>query len=1504
MPDIQPIKDYLCVEFPSGGTISLVETSYNGHHIDTMNYVAFSKDGRNWETYTKPSNTSEMTVTAGGKVYIKGSGSAMGMPEPGSGDAYITGWSFHIYPGGSYIYTKLTGNIMSLLYEDDFENEDEVPNNAFMGIFMDSCRINDVSELKLPATTVGDYAYSSMFGRSLYSTQCTLKKAPKLPATNIGIRAYQHMFNGTGLEEMPDLPATVLAYNCYGSMFARCGIKEAKVLPATILADGCYAGMFSQQSTDIHLPHNMLPAITLANNCYLAMFSYCRSMKNIPSDLLPATTLATACYNNMFGYCESLEFVPDRLLPATVLANNCYASMFDHCTSLIRVPRNLLPATTHIDETSGQEVTSLAEFCYSNMFANCSSLSKIPMHLLPATILANYCYTSMFSGCSTLSRIPANLLPAATLASGCYGSMFAGTAIEEVPEGLLPANTLVYICYGSMFSNCKSLTKIGSPIIPKDTVVSSNSLADMFAGCSALEEVDANLLPTTNIARSEDGTRCYSRMFYGCTLLKSAPDIKATHFQYGACYQMFANCTSLTKAPALKVELSRGKPMSTLYDYGNGSFKEMFKGCTSLTDISNIEFGEDTELAIDSCESMFEGCTALKDASSLALTSEKVSHYAYKKMFYGCTSLEDAPAVVYAGAYTEGTKKYLGSYVCESMFENCTALKSIPELTATEIGQYTYHNMFKKCVGLTDLSSKHIKATILASYCYTYMFSECSNLIKAPSIDATEFKEYYCCAFMFNGCESLTTLQPITIDGAYVGTNAFYHTFQNCKVLADISMIAFNTRKVRESCYNGMFSGCIALNVLPTNFTIYTELDTGHNGKNCCSKMFYGCKALTTIPNLPSEPVTYGYSEMFANCKGLVNLTGKKLPGIYLTDYCYASMFWGCETLATVPSDFIAATSFAGNSCCNNMFYNCKALTIAPYLNPVQGSSETIWANKDAFRAMFAGCESLTHMAYIGNNTVAKLTFDYLSETAMQDMFSGCSSLEEVPQLYVKYAGKNCCKNMFKGCTSLEEIPTGFLQNIVQSDSVKAVYCQYWASGMFMGCTSLRTVDEYMFKNQSLFDYCYKNMFNGCTSLVDAPKLPCTTLAPGCYKWMFKGCTSLESFGALPATSYTTAVRGDDTGESSDKNENTPYYGMFEGCTALTGCPTMSISGEGAIQPYTSMFKGCTSLADVSNITFSKTSLYAVSMFSGCTLLATVPKVSGVDVHCYGMFLECDALQAVELDIQMDNDITNCCNFMFRNCDNLARVTGKVEGVYSNAGFYFMFYGCSKLTVTPTFNIAGITKSNCCTNMFDGCTILTSVNGTFTITAFGGDNSFGFMFYHCVALTTPPTFVVNTNRAGISCYSNMFTGCNALQTIPESLLRHITTLDEGCYQSMFKNCKALAVELPAGLLPAIEAKRDCYRGMFEYSAVTGMEDGSMMLETFANDCCSAMFRGCSDITSVYCIFRTWQGGTTDQWLLYVPEESTRVFTKRRNVYWGSRSSSGIPDKWTVNEVDV
>ena len=66
---------------------------------------------------------------------------------------------------------------------------------------------------------------------------------------------------------------------------------------------------------------------------------------------------------------------------------------------------------------------------------------------------------------------------------------------------------------------------------------------------------------------------------------------------------------------------------------------------------------------------------------------------------------------------------------------------------------------------------------------------------------------------------------------------------------------------------------------------------------------------------------------------------------------------------------------------------------------------------------------------------------------------------------------------------------------------------------MFSGCTSLNTVPELPATTLALS--CNSSMFSGCTSLTVAPELPAATLAGYCYKEMFSGCISLNSVKCL-----------------------------------------------------------------------------------------------------------------------------------------------------------------------------------------------------------------------------------------------------------------------------------------------------------------------------------------------------------------------------------------------------
>lgn len=74
----------------------------------------------------------------------------------------------------------------------------------------------------------------------------------------------------------------------------------------------------------------------------------------------------------------------------------------------------------------------------------------------------------------------------------------------------------------------------------------------------------------------------------------------------------------------------------------------------------------------------------------------------------------------------------------------------------------------------------------------------------------------------------------------------------------------------------------------------------------------------------------------------------------------------------------------------------------------------------------------------------------------------------------------------------------------------------------------------------TLTNYCFYDLFQGCTSLTSAPKLPATTLANYCYYGLFQSCTSLTSAPSLPATTLKIGC----------------YSSIFYGCKSLNSVTT------------------------------------------------------------------------------------------------------------------------------------------------------------------------------------------------------------------------------------------------------------------------------------------------------------------------------------------------------------
>ena len=230
-----PIPNYLQFTAVNGAT------TIELNRVNMSPNVSYSFDGTNWTTW----DYSNLTIPNGETIYFKGN-NPNGFTTGTTTATSVVNYSKFAMTGT----VESHGNIMSLLYEDNFEGEYLLPS---------------------------DWCFAALF------SGCT------------------------SLTTSPELPATGITFNCYRNMFAYCtSLTTAPQLPATTLANYCYNNMF-YQCTSLTTAPTTLPATSLQRSCYQGMFFQCPSLTTAPT--LPATTLAQGCYSQMFNGCTSLNYI-------------------------------------------------------------------------------------------------------------------------------------------------------------------------------------------------------------------------------------------------------------------------------------------------------------------------------------------------------------------------------------------------------------------------------------------------------------------------------------------------------------------------------------------------------------------------------------------------------------------------------------------------------------------------------------------------------------------------------------------------------------------------------------------------------------------------------------------------------------------------------------------------------------------------------------------------------------------------------------------------------------------------------------------------------------------------------------------------------------------------------------------------------------------------------------------------------------------------------------------
>lgn len=192
----------LTFDIISGGTVKWER--YGGSSSDAAQ-IQYSKNGGEWVSITSNTGSSMPVISVNDGDIIEFKGSNNTYFKSGTSSRFSCGCLFKAY-----------GNILSLVYGDNYQNYSELPSGSsistvsnFKQLFKGVSGLTDASNIIMPNNTKS-YCYYGMF------EDCkNLEKAPELPALRLESASYQYMFaNCSKLNYVKCLATNITASNC------------------------------------------------------------------------------------------------------------------------------------------------------------------------------------------------------------------------------------------------------------------------------------------------------------------------------------------------------------------------------------------------------------------------------------------------------------------------------------------------------------------------------------------------------------------------------------------------------------------------------------------------------------------------------------------------------------------------------------------------------------------------------------------------------------------------------------------------------------------------------------------------------------------------------------------------------------------------------------------------------------------------------------------------------------------------------------------------------------------------------------------------------------------------------------------------------------------------------------------------------------------------------------------------------------------------------------------
>ena len=346
------VTQYMTIESLEDGTTVYLFKRTNPLIERNVNLEYSLDNGETWNTYTLPGtgeNGESITINLGEKLLFKGD-NPEGFNECYYNNKYINNLAYYFLGTGKY---KVSGNVMSLIYKDNFIDKNNTPNKGcFSRLFQGNTALIEVYNLCLPEPTNDGYEDYCIFIGCTNLQKVTLDYFPKSLQSfcynssnqtlefNINdsknVTDMRWMFNQcTNLESIGDISNwDVSKVTTFSAMFELCSNLESI---------GDLSGWNVGSCTDMRW-----------------MFNQCSNLESI-GDISNWDVSKVTTFKAMFWRCSKLESIGD-LSGWNVGSCTDMSWMFNQCSNL-----------ESIGDISNWDVSKVTTFKY--MFRDCYKLS-------------------------------------------------------------------------------------------------------------------------------------------------------------------------------------------------------------------------------------------------------------------------------------------------------------------------------------------------------------------------------------------------------------------------------------------------------------------------------------------------------------------------------------------------------------------------------------------------------------------------------------------------------------------------------------------------------------------------------------------------------------------------------------------------------------------------------------------------------------------------------------------------------------------------------------------------------------------------------------------------------------------------------------------------------------------------------------------------------------------------------------------------------------------------